>query len=314
MKTQNPWMGRVRGSAGNMTGCKVYDKNVLRAKAFEVSNPDTAAQQTQRDFFKEVAAIVATVSEEELRSLFGIKPKTMSRRNALSKQIAAAYSIEGNVKNVDFSKLLAIGNGSSVNTPIVEFVNGITADETTITVEMLGSFASQTSNLIGIFFNTTDQAIELVNSSLLVGGNKTTAQVLESIVSGKNGYGYVTCSSSGENVSLKSYGSFIIKTRKEKVGRQTPVEPDKVTIYSGGTESGSFFHFDDSLFNNSNKDEPANIKEGITVICDEIQWDEVNNWWYGTTIANVQINKTLIINGRIDGVEVNNIPVEWVVQ
>ena len=39
MKVQNPIIGRARGSAGGMTFCKNYDKNVARAKAFEVSNP-----------------------------------------------------------------------------------------------------------------------------------------------------------------------------------------------------------------------------------------------------------------------------------
>ena len=111
MKGQFPWIGRSRGSAGGMTTSKINDKNVMRAKAFEVTNPKTAAQVMQRDFFKQVQEVCASVTEDQLRSLFGVKPKTMTRRNALSKQIAAAYTITDGVKAVDFSKLLAIGNG-----------------------------------------------------------------------------------------------------------------------------------------------------------------------------------------------------------
>ena len=79
MKTQNPWMGRMKGSAGSMTGCKVYDKNVMRAKAFEVNNPKTQAQQTERGFFAQLIAAVATLSDAQLRTLYPQKPKTKSR-------------------------------------------------------------------------------------------------------------------------------------------------------------------------------------------------------------------------------------------
>ena len=115
MKTQNPWMGRVKGSAGNMTGCKVYDKNVLRAKAFEVSNPNTSAQQVQRDFFKQLAATCATFSEDELRFLFPQKPKSMSRRNAISKQLASVVVMVEGEKVLDFASIDTLGNAPAMD-------------------------------------------------------------------------------------------------------------------------------------------------------------------------------------------------------
>lgn len=115
MKTQNPWMGRFRGSAGNMTGCKVYDKNVLRAKAFEVSNPNTPAQQNQRTFFKEVSELTAMFSEEEMRTLFPAKPKAMSRRNALSKQLAEDNKTVEGQKVVDYAGIDTLGNASTMD-------------------------------------------------------------------------------------------------------------------------------------------------------------------------------------------------------
>ena len=115
MKTQNPWMGRFRGSAGNMTGCKVYDKNVLRAKAFEVSNPNTPAQQNPRTFFKEVSELTAMFSEEEMRTLFPAKPKAMSRRNALSKQLAEDNKTVEGQKVVDYAGIDTLGNASTMD-------------------------------------------------------------------------------------------------------------------------------------------------------------------------------------------------------
>ena len=115
MKTQNPWMGRFRGSAGNMTGCKVYDKNVLRAKAFEVANPNTQAQQMQRNFFKSLSQLVATFSDDQLRTLYGQKPKGMSRRNALAKLLAEDWTTNNGAKVIDYPKINTLGNAATMD-------------------------------------------------------------------------------------------------------------------------------------------------------------------------------------------------------
>ena len=296
MKTQNPWIGRVKGSAGNMTGCKVYDKNVLRAKAFEVNNPNTAAQQTQRDFIKQVSGIASTVTEEELRSLFGMKPKTMSRRNMLSKQIAASAAVVDGVKIVDFSKLNAIGNGMKVNCPILvcqiltlqvgftEFVwdlpsmsladafsgfepsegdtltnmnnqNSVTFEEgewmgdfvqliqgnnykysnrsaETKTWPMggspvipqlcaadLGLTSIGDANVIAVVMDQSNNKIKVVNSDLKWSEQNGETSAAQFVQDTNLAYIYFTCDAKGEDVHLRGFGSFIIKTRKEKIGR-----------------------------------------------------------------------------------------------
>ena len=126
MKVQNPIIGRARGSAGGMTFCKNYDKNVARAKAFEVSNPKTQAQQTQRAFFAELTALCSDFSDDQLRFLFPSKPKTMSRRNALSKQIAQYYAIEGTEKYIAYVDIDTLGNAPvmDMGETTCEFSNG----------------------------------------------------------------------------------------------------------------------------------------------------------------------------------------------
>ena len=127
MKIQSPWMGRIKGSAGNMTGCKVYDKNVMRAKAFEVSNPRTTAQVTQRDFFAELTALCSDFTAEQLRCLFPQKPKAMSRRNMITSQIAENYSVNGTTKSIDFTTIDTLGNASvmDLSGEITAWVEGI---------------------------------------------------------------------------------------------------------------------------------------------------------------------------------------------
>lgn len=116
MKVQNPIIGRARGSAGGMTFAKNYDKNVARAKAFEVANPKTAAQQNQRGFFASVSEMTADFSADQLRSLFPQKPKAMSRRNALTKQIAGYTTTDNGAKVVDFANIDTIGGA-----PVMDF-------------------------------------------------------------------------------------------------------------------------------------------------------------------------------------------------
>lgn len=222
MKTQNPWMGRARGSAGNMTSSKVYDKNVMRAKAFEVNNPKTAAQTNERNFFAEAQSVCQTVSEEQLRSLFGVKPKSKSRRNALLSQLLEAFSINDGVKEFDFSKLNAIGNGEKVNTPIAEINRGATLEEFDITAQSLNVQESNNPNLIIVLFNSETNAIEIINTEIKVSDEFTYMNMAEDYLVNKTGYFYVTCATDGSNVYEKSFGSFIIKTRAEKKTTSQP--------------------------------------------------------------------------------------------
>ena len=114
-KVQNPIIGRARGSAGGMTFAKNYDKNVIRAKAFEVKNPKTTAQMTQRNYFGNLSDVVAGFTPEQLRTIFPNMPKSMSRRNALTKQLAEDVQTVGNVKSIKFADIDTIGNASTMD-------------------------------------------------------------------------------------------------------------------------------------------------------------------------------------------------------
>ena len=215
MKTQNPWMGRARGSAGNMTSSKVYDKNVMRAKAFEVNNPKTAAQTNERNFFAEAQKVCQTVSEEQLHSLFGVKPKSKSRRNALLSQLLEAYSITNGVKDFDFSKLNSIGNGQKVKTPIYRFEDGIILDTTDIPMSDFGITSAGVANILLVVFNETKSSIELINCFNTIESVISIDGLIEESHVGQNGYVYPTCPTNLENVYNKAFGSFTIKTRAD---------------------------------------------------------------------------------------------------
>lgn len=213
MKTQNPIIGRAKGSAGGMTFSKNYDKNVARAKAFEVSNPKTTAQTTERSFFAEVMKLVSSVSEDQLRSIFSVKPKTKSRRNALTSQITAAYSVDGTTKSVDLSKLQAIGNGEKVFTIFFDGFFSNDGINFTPTEEMFGNVKLDEANAIVVLMSK-EYGIQIINSELLLEELTETTEL--SNFGAKEDveyFGYVTCSEVGENVYGKPFGTFKIKTR-----------------------------------------------------------------------------------------------------
>lgn len=177
MKVQNPIIGRSRGSAGGMTFAKVYDKNVVRAKAFEVNNPKTTAQTTQRNYFKELSALVATFTEEQLRFLFPNKPKAMSRRNALAKQLAKYFTINAGVKSVDYATIDTIGNASTFD--IVLPVTSVTEQGITVDCEqLLVQFPEYEKNYVCILaINVTKKTMSLQISENTLEGESITVEM-----------------------------------------------------------------------------------------------------------------------------------------
>ena len=219
MKVQNPIIGRARGSAGGMTFCKNYDKNVARAKAFEVSNPKTQAQQTQRAFFAELTTLCSDFSDDQLRTLFPNKPKTMSRRNALSKQIGKWYQVEGTEKTIDFTQISTLGNapGMDMGETTCEFSNG------SINVIIDNSVKNNTS--LGDYFflaaivNETKGEISLT----LENGEVSDGSIIMAIPSDwettDSIHAIPLITDQKSSAALTSFGSFIIKQRPEKIGR-----------------------------------------------------------------------------------------------
>ena len=140
----------------------------------------------------------------------------MSRRNALFKQVAAAYSVDENTKSVDFSKLLAIGNGEKVTTPIAAVTNGQTEETTTPTFEMLNVPNDASGNMIIVFFDTDNNRISIFNVGARIDDTMSYQELLEEANITGNGYFYATCALDGQYVANRGFGSFIIKTRAEK--------------------------------------------------------------------------------------------------
>lgn len=214
MKIQSPWMGRIKGSAGNMTGCKVYDKNVLRAKAFEVNNPNTAAQQVQRGYFADLTKLVAGFTPDQLRTLFPSKPKAMSRRNALSKQFAEYHVMDGNEKIVDCSNIFTLGNAPTMNLGETE----VNIADSKITVT-LGQNVAENSEIANNHFivalvNESKNLISLTNTSAKVGDGSIELDIPTGWEEMDDFHAIPLITN--KTSAVADFGSFIIKVRPEK--------------------------------------------------------------------------------------------------
>ena len=112
-------LGGFKGKVGTVIGSSWNGIAYMKGQAQSVRNPKTAAQMTQRNFFKEVQELAAQISNEQLAFLFPNSPKNMTRRNMLAQQLAADPIITDNEKHVNLSSLTTIGNAPTAELPTV---------------------------------------------------------------------------------------------------------------------------------------------------------------------------------------------------
>ena len=198
----------------------------MKGRAQSVRNPKTAAQVMQRNYFRQLASLAAQLTDDQLHALFPKSVKGMTRRNLLQKQLDACAAISGDVKATDLSLLEGIGNGDKINSPMLsaEILEMGGPDGTTIGFiigyDDLGNIEKPAeANFIIVAYNVTKGRIGIFNTPYT-----GTDFNIDVDVKGWGDIGdtvrfYITYAASGENVSMRGFGSIIIKTRAEKKGR-----------------------------------------------------------------------------------------------
>ena len=166
-------LGGFKGKVGTVIGSSWNGIAYMKGQAPSVRNPKTAAQMTQRNFFKEVQELAAQISNEQLAFLFPNSPKNMTRRNMLAQQLAADPIITDNEKHVNLSCLTTIGNAPTAELPAVtieaneNFLNIFWQDETDIRSLHANEYPT-------VFVaNVTKKKIFLVNSTVALGSEAT---------------------------------------------------------------------------------------------------------------------------------------------
>ena len=209
-------MGTVIGSSWNGIA-------YMRGLAQSVKNPKTAAQLQQRAYFKDLQGLVGQLTDEQLQSLFPTVMRGMTRRNMLTRQLAAAAAVVDDVKSVDLSLMEGIGNGERIDSPMLESLvseidGSLAIYAEAAAAETIGKPAE--ANFIAVAYNITKRRIGVFNTDVTDPSMGVSVPVGNWAEQGDTVRFYLTYAASGENVYLRGFGSFIIKTRAEKVGRK----------------------------------------------------------------------------------------------
>ena len=215
-------IGGFKGKVGTVIGSSWNGISYMRGQAQSVRNANTPAQQMQRGFFKDLQALVSQLSDEQLQSLFPTVNRGMTRRNMLTRQLAAAAAVTDDVKVVDLSLMEGIGNGERIDSPMLETVITELYDQLTIGAEVSSAEAigkPAEANFIAVAYNVTKHKIGIFNSNVTDPSMGVDIPVGNWGERGDSVRFYLTYATNGENVYLRGFGSFIIKTRPEKKGR-----------------------------------------------------------------------------------------------
>ena len=216
-------LGGFKGKVGTVIGASWNGISYMKGRPQSVRNPRTEAQVQQRNFFKELQGLVSQLSDEQLISLFPSVNRGMTRRNMFTRQLAAAAAVVDDVKTVDLSTLEGIGNGERIDSPMLECLVTDTNGVLDIFAEpevavAIGKPAE--ANFIAVAYNITQKRIGIFNTEVTDPSMGVEIPVGNWGEVGDSVRFYLTYAAKGENVYLRGFGSFIIKTRAEKVGRK----------------------------------------------------------------------------------------------
>ena len=216
-------LGGFKGKVGTVIGASWNGIAYMRGLAQSVKNPKTAAQLQQRAYFKDLQGLVGQLTDEQLQSLFPTVTRGMTRRNMLTRQLAAAAAVVDDVKSVDLSLMEGIGNGERIDSPMLESLvseidGSLAIYAEAAAAEAIGKPAE--ANFIAVAYNVTKRKIGVFNTDVTDPSLGVSVPVGNWAEEGDSVRFYLTYATSGENVYLRGFGSFIIKTRAEKVGRK----------------------------------------------------------------------------------------------
>ena len=216
-------LGGFKGKVGTVIGSSWNGISYMKGLPQSQKDPKTAAQLSQRNYFREIQRLAGLLTAEQLASLYPSVSSGKTRRNMLVHQLAAAAAVVDEVKTIDLSLMEGIGSGERIDSPMLESMVSDTNGVLDIyaepeAAEMIGKPAA--ANFIAVAYNLTQKKIGVFNTEITDPSMGVDVPVGNWGAEGDNVRFYLTYAASGENVYLRGFGSFIIKTRAEKVGRK----------------------------------------------------------------------------------------------
>lgn len=118
-KTKQGILGGFKGKAGTVIGSSWNGIAYMKGLPQSQKNPNTLAQQRQRNFFKELQDLASQLTAEQLTFLFPSVPRGKIRRNMLIQQLAGNPIVSADSKTVNLENITTIGNAPTLELPAV---------------------------------------------------------------------------------------------------------------------------------------------------------------------------------------------------
>ncbi|MBQ6307578.1 MAG: hypothetical protein IJK78_13555 [Bacteroidales bacterium] len=111
-------LGGFRGKVGTVVGS--YWNGIFYMKGLPQSyRKGRSGSKMQQGYFKELVTLAMSLSNEDLEFIYPRKPKGMTRRNLLVKQLASYAVLVDKSKTVDLDSLTSLGNAPVTDLPAV---------------------------------------------------------------------------------------------------------------------------------------------------------------------------------------------------
>ena len=158
-------LGGFRGKVGTVVGS--YWNGIFYMKALPQSyKKGRSGSKMQQGYFKELITLAMSLSNEDLEFIYPRKPKGMTRRNLLVKQLASYAAVVGKSKTVDLDSLTSLGNAPVTDLPAVS----VAANRTVLQISWDGVtyYREQHPDDVPVILvaNITQQRLFLVASSV----------------------------------------------------------------------------------------------------------------------------------------------------
>ena len=183
---QNPIIGRTSGQAGGMVFTTQFGKNVMKAKAASVANPQSDAQMEQRSALTQIVAfyrLIATIIQAGFKSL----SIGMSAYNKFaSVNLLHAFTYSGAAPAVFVPTAFYISKGTIAVTPVTDADGSIGSEEVELVFSDSASGAGQSSTdkPLGVLWNETQNVWAFSPISVARSGGSLIVELPDNAASG----------------------------------------------------------------------------------------------------------------------------------
>ena len=112
-------LGGFRGKVGTVVGSYWNGIFYMKALPQNYRKGKSGSQKRQQGYFKELITLAMSLSNDDLVFIYPKKPKGMTRRNLLVKQLASYAAVVDKSKTVDLDSLATLGNAPTTDLPAV---------------------------------------------------------------------------------------------------------------------------------------------------------------------------------------------------